>query len=217
VFNRRAIAALAVLALVVGACGSSSASKAPAGSAGAGSTDAANPTVGRPSMAAAGGGSCSIDVKGDVTKSWQDTQDVGSLLLSYWLSPSERSMLSLKDNDVALILNCQSDQGAISFTLANDTTTAEFAKGPGQYQIASGGILSGGKPGQVQMIVDLKDEDVWRVAEGGTFTVTALADRRFAGTFQAKLQKLADNLKDVAGSATVTGSFDLGCTSGACG
>jgi hypothetical protein len=201
-------ASLCALVLVVAACGSSSSSAAPGSMApGASSAPEASTDANPPSMAAAGGGSCSVDITGATQKSWKSPQNIGTLLVGYWLSASDRDMLSMTDTEAALIFNCQSDSGSVSFTLTNGTTTAQFPMAPADYVIAPS--ASTGDPGQITIIVSLKDDNLWRVAEPGTFKVTTFGGGKFAGTFQVKLTSSV-------GDASVTGLFDLGCTGSAC-
>ncbi len=213
--TRRLAGSLFALAIVVSAC-SSAASGGPSSGASA-STVAAPSDVTVPQLPAAGGGSCSVKVTGDVSKSWTSPQTMGSLLVSYWLSPAELAQLSLKKDIAYFIMNCQGSEGTVSFSLANDTTTAMFPKAPGKYVVpASGGIGLGGEPGQVGSLINLNDKQLWNVTAPGTFEVTTFGGGKFAGTFQAKIGRLGDDLHTITATATLSGTFDLGCTSGAC-
>ncbi len=212
--RRSGLISILIVAVVVAACSSTSVGS----SGGAGSSVAAVPSnVTVPQMPAAGGGSCSVKIAGDVNKSWTTSQTMGSLLMSYWLSPVELAQLSLKKDMAYCILNCQGSDGSVSFSLASDTTTAMFPKAPGKYVVpASGGIGLNGAPGQVGSLVTLNDNAIWNVTEPGTFEVTTFGGGKFAGTFQAKLGRLGDDLHTITATATLSGTFDLGCTTGAC-
>jgi hypothetical protein len=206
--DRRAalFGALLPLAALLAGCGSSTSSAAaePADSAGAGTSEMVMP--------AAGSGTCHVDVTGDVQRSWDSPQNAGSLAVSYWLSQDERGVMGLSADDIFFIMNCQSDTGSVSFTTTAGTNADNFPMKPMTYVIASGGD----QPGQVSMIVNFKDDSVWRASEHGTFDVTTFGNSHFAGTFQAKLAKLGDNMQYNAGTATISGTFDLTCTSSAC-
>jgi hypothetical protein len=210
-------ALLLVSAFALAACSSS----AGPGSAAPGSTDDAMPTAmlsdGAPvDMPAAGGGSCSVNVTGDVTASWTQPQDMSSLLVTYWLSTSEMEFLDMPAGEVSFLMNCKSDQGTISLYSTNGTTAAQFPMAAGSYVVAASGILGGGGAGQVSALVTIGKDTLWRVPEPGTFNVTTFDGHKFAGSFQFKIERIGDDLKTVEASATLSGTFDFGCTSGGC-
>jgi hypothetical protein len=212
-----AVAALAMAAVIAAACGSSS-----AGSSGG----AGLPTSGLPSdlpgglpgnLPAVGGGSCSVNITGDVTASWTDQQDTSSVLVTYWLGDSERAVLAMSPGDESFLFNCQSDQGAVSLYSTTDTTVAQFPEGPGTYVVPAGGILGGDDAGHVSALVTIGKDSLWRIAEPGTFTVTRLDGSKFTGSFEFKIEKLGDDLSTVEASAALSGTFDWGCSGTACG
>ena len=203
---------------VVAACGGSStatsgASGATGTAAAPGSTNGGGsaPTV---DMPAAGSGTCRIAITGDETKAWQITQTQGTLLLSQWLTSSSRGLLSLADGEESMILNCGSDQGAVSLTMSQGTTSSEFPEGPGTYPISADLIGATSAGAQVDLLLDTKDQKVWSVEEPGTFTVTTFGVGRFVGSFAVKVVTTLDGGNH--SQATLTGSFDLGCTGDAC-
>ena len=202
-------------ALAVAACGSSSAPGSTGGPSGDPTTRATSKVPG--DLPAVGGGSCSVSLTGDVTASWTDTQDLSSVLITYWLGASERAVLKLPDGEESFLFNCQGEAGQLSMYSTGDTTSAQFPKAPGTYVIPKGGILGGGEPGQASMLLTLGEDTFWRVAEPGTLNITTLNGSKFAGNFQAKVQKLGDDLKTVVASGTLSGTFEFGCTGGACG
>ena len=201
---------LLVSALALTGCGSSSAP----GSSGGLSSPATRAPGGLP---AAGGGSCTVNITGDVAASWTDQQDKSSVIVSYWLGASELGVLNLGAGEASFLFNCQSDQGTVSFYSTTGTTAAQFPKAPGSYAIAAGGIMSGAEAGQVTALVTVGAAALWKIAEPGTFTVTTLDGHKFAGTFQAKIQKIGDDLTTVVANSTLSGTFDFNCTSGGCG
>ena len=202
-------------ALAVAACGSSSAPGS-SGAPGGGSTS--RPSVGLPgNLPAVGGGSCTVNVTGDVTASWTDQQDMSSVLITYWLGDSERAVLKMSPGEESFLFNCQSDQGTISMYSTTDTTAAQFPKAPGSYVIAAAGLLGGGDAGQVSALVTVGKDTIWKIAEPGTLNITTFNGSKFAGTFQAKIQKLGDDLSTVVATATLSGTFEFGCTAGGCG
>jgi hypothetical protein len=214
---RRPVLALAALAIVVAACGSS------ASTPGSGnSTPGANPgsssaaSVGLPNLAAAGGGSCSVMVTGGAEVSWTSPQNMGSLLMSYWLGAAELSVLSLGPDTAYVLMNCKSDKGSISLYTTNDTTTTQFPEKPGTYVIEAGGLLGDTKPGEIQALVTLSDNSLWRITEPGSFAVTAFDGHHFAGTFTLKIGKEGDDLQSIVATAAGSGTFDLNCTATAC-
>ncbi len=217
-------AVLAAAVLVVSACSGSAATVAPAASSNnggnggnGGNATAATKTAATQSfvMPAGGNGSCSVNIAGDVTKSWTAKQDMGTLLVSQWLGKSSRSMMSLKDGEESMILNCKGSGGSISVMTSNGTTSAMFPKGPKTYTISSGTLLGSDTAGEIGTIINLNDELIWSTAEPGTFTVTTFGGSKFAGTFSVKIKATAD-LQTRAANATLTGTFDLSCTGDAC-
>ena len=214
---------IVALALVASACGTSASTAAPAASTGNGggaATDGGSvPTTGvvLPSivMPAGGNGSCTVNISGDVTKSWTAKQNMGTLLVSQWMAASSRAMLSLKDGEESLILNCKGDGGSVSFMTADGTTSAMFPKGPKTYTISSGTLMGSDTAGEIGMVINLNDKLIWATEEPGTFTVTTFGGSKFAGTFSVKIKATAD-LQTRAANATLSGTFDLSCTGDAC-
>ena len=208
---------IAALAVVAAACSIGGATATP-GAGGQGSTEpgSSQPAV-VASFASAGGGSCGVQIDGDVTKAWHTDQTTATLLVSYWLSPSGRSLLGVQDGTEEFLFNCQSDQGpSISLTSTAGTTAAQFPKAPGTYVIEPSGLLGDHKPGEIQALINLKDGGLWNVAENGTFTITSFSPSHLAGSFNMKIAKSGANLQSIVASATVSGTFDLGCTGDAC-
>lgn len=199
------------LAVVAAGCGGSSSAGVSSPAATGQNGSPALPSV---VMPAAGGGSCQVDISGDVTTSWHATQDLSNLMVSYWLSASSREALSLTGE--ALLLNCKGSGGSVSFTTPDKTLSADFPKSPKDYVVPAGGILGGAQPGQVSMLLNLNDHNVWKVTEAGSFKVTTFGGGKFAGTFSVKVGKSGDDLKTIVATAVVSGSFDFGCTGDAC-
>jgi hypothetical protein len=207
----RAAAVLVTAALVVSACSSSASTPAPA--SGAPESQAA-PASGAPGstqtlvMPAAGGGSCTVNITGAITVSWTAQQNVGTLLVSQWVSESQLSVLGMSRGDEAFIFNCKGDAGAIDFTSTAGTTEAQLPVAPGEYVVPAAG-LTGDNPGQLAVLVSLHDGNLWRVAKDGTFTITTFGGSKFAGSFQF-------DITSAAGTATVSGTFDESCTGDNC-
>jgi hypothetical protein len=210
------VSLIAALAIAAAACGGGS--KATPTSGGAGPTQPASSgqAVDMPSFAAAGGGSCGVQIDGDFTKSWHTDQTAGTLMVSYWLSPSNRSLLGVADGMEEILINCPSGEGpAISLSSTTGTTAAQLPKAPGTYVIETGGIIGANKPGEIHAILDLKDSSVWSVTEPGTFEFTSFTPSHLVGTFTMKIGKSGADQSTVA-TATVSGTFDLGCTGDVC-
>jgi hypothetical protein len=211
----RLAVALVAAALVVSACSSSASTPAPQpGSTGENPTSEANPTATEadvmPSfvMPAGGNGSCKVDITGAISTSWESKQDMGTLLVSQWVSASQLAILGMTPNDEAFILNCKTDAGAIDFTTTAGTTVDQVPVAPGEYVIPASGS-SGDNPGQMAVLVSLHDGNIWRVAKDGSFKITTFGGSKFAGSFQF-------DITSSAGDATVSGTFDLTCTGDAC-
>lgn len=209
----RLTSVIAAMAIVASACGSSASTAGPGRTLAPGESAQVTLPAGLPSMPAIGGGSCSVNITGDETKSWTSPQTMGSLLISYWLTPANRTLVALKAGEESLIFNCESAGGSVSFLTTNETTSAQFVKGPKEYVISAGGLL-GGDPGKIKLLLNLKDESLWKVIEDGSFKITTFTGSKFSGTFSAKLAKADDMLKYTAGTAVITGTFDLNCSIG---
>jgi hypothetical protein len=213
----RLVSVLAALAISAAACSSSGSTATP----GSGVQNSAEPgsselAVSAPSFASAGGGSCGVQIDGDVTKAWHTDQTKGTLLVSYWLSPDDRSLNGVEDGQEMLDINCQSDQGSISLITTAGTMATQFPKAPGKYVIEAGGLVADRKPGEIQTVTNLKDKSLWKVIENGTLEITGFTPTHFVGSFTFKIGKSGDDLKTIVATATVSGTFDLGCTGSAC-
>ena len=215
---RTKIASLvAALAIAAAACSSGGSKTTPASSGGA-STEpgSSEPAAVVPSFASAGGGSCGVQIDGDVTKSWHTDQTSATLLVSYWLTSGDRTMLGVEAGQEELLINCQSDEGSISLTTTAGTTAAQLPKAPGTYVIEAGGLTAERKPGQIQTVINLKDSKLWYVTEPGTFEITSFTPSHLAGSFAFKIGRSETGSQTVAATATISGTFDLGCTGSAC-
>ena len=211
------VSLIAVLAIAAAACGGGSKASPTSGGAGPAQSTSSGQAVDVPSFAAAGGGSCGVQIDGDFTKSWHTDQTAGTLLVSYWLSPSNRSLLGVADGMEEILINCPSGDGpAISLSSTTGTTAAQLPKAPGDYVIETGGIVGANKPGEIHAILDLKDSSVWSVTEPGSFTITSFTPSHLAGTFSMKIGKSSADLQSIVANATVSGTFDLGCTGDVC-
>lgn len=207
--RRRLGIVIAIAVLAVSACGGGSSASH------SGSSQNGGPGGGDQANAQAGHGTCVVDIKGDVTKSWTTKQTNGTLLLTQWLSASSRKILSLSEGEESMILNCDGDGGSISFTTANGTTADMFPKGPKKYVITAGTLIGSDTAGEIGLIIDLKDKAIWSAAEPGTFDVTTFGGSKFAGSFSVKLKSTQD-LSTTSATATLSGTFDLSCTGDAC-
>ncbi len=213
---RRLSGLLVGTAVVAAACGTSFSTGGPGSSLPAGATPGKTSAVDLPSLPAAGGGSCNVKITGGVETSWVSPQTMGTLLISYWLSQADRSLLSVGPDEAYMLMNCQSDSGSISLTTTNQTTAAQFPEKPGTYVIEAGGILSDTQPGDVQAIVVFHNDTLWKVTKPGTFVVTTFGGGHFAGTFSLEVGQESDDLSTIVATATVSGTFDLACTGSAC-
>ena len=161
-----------------------------------------------------GGAGCSVSITGDATYSWTSPQSSASVLVSYWYTDAERTQLSMAAGEESFLMNCESDTASLSFYTTTATTAAQFPKAAGQMTIGSGGLLGSSDPGKVTLLFAPKDKSLWEVPEDGTFTIKTLSGSRFSGSFQAKLERLGEDLTTVTAKATLTGTFDFTCTLG---
>ena len=201
-------AALALMAL--GACNASFS----IGGARGVPTAGASPTSGVPVRLEVGGGSCKVTISGGLTASWESKQDDASVLVSYWLSPSDHAALG--GNSESFLMNCQGTGAQVSLYTTTGTTGSQFPEGSGSYVIDAQGPASKGQPGMVGGIVSTGGSDLWNITEPGTFTVTDLNATHFAGRFQMTIAQIGTNLQVTSNTATVTGSFDMDCTTAFC-
>ncbi len=167
------------------------------------------------SPALAGGGECSVSLTGDVGTSWKQQQTAGTLLVSQWLSPSERQAVTLAEGQASFIFNCEGGTGSISFILGSGTTEQQFPEAPGEYVIAAGGVGATPTSGQMVLLVNLHDRSSWSVSEPGIFRITSFGNSKLAGSFDAKLNQTNEQ-GVLSGTATITGTFNLGCTGSRC-
>jgi hypothetical protein len=205
-------ALLLAIAFAVAACGSSASTGAPGASTGGGGGDK-TPGAEIPN---AGGGSCQVTIAGDVSASWSEQQNLGSTLVSYWFSAAQREAYEMSEDEQYFVINCKGDAGQLSLLSVGDTTAADIPMGPASYVVVPKFALGEDGKGKVSMLLTLDDETLWRAAENGTFNVTTLDAKRFAGNFEFKVESLGDDLETVVASATVSGTFDFACTGGAC-
>ena len=208
---------VAVLAIAATACGSGGSTAAPR-SGGEGSTapGSSEPAVVVPSFASDVVWSCGVQIDGYVTMSWHTDLTLATLLVSYWLTPGDRSMVGVASGEEELLINCQSDEGSISLTTTSGTTAAQLPKAAGTYVIEAGGLGAERKPGEIQTIINLKDSKVWNVTEAGTFEITSFTPSHLAGSFTFKIGASDTGSQAIVAAATVSGTFDLGCTGSAC-
>ncbi len=209
----RLVTAVVAVLLGLSACSGSASTPGPGGAGPAATVNGA-PGVSLPAMPAVGGGSCKVSVTGDATASWTASQDMSSVMVSYWLSPSNRAVLAMKDGEESLILNCKGTGGSVNFLSPSGTTSATFPRSPKSYAIPAGGFLGGADTGQISMLFNLDDKAIWKVTEAGTFNVTTFDGGKFSGTFSVKVGKVGDDLTTIVGTAMITGSFDMACPSG---
>jgi len=209
---RKIGAVLAALAVVAAACGGGSSSSAQTDT-----TPRPSSVVNVPSFAAKGGGSCSVKITGGMASSWSTPQNAGTLLVGYWIDDADRKMLALGAGDAYLLMNCQGDAGSISLQTTDGTTTGQFPEKPGTYVIETGGLGGDSTPGQIKALVVFTDGGLWEVSRPGTFTVTTFDGSHFAGTFDLQIGERSDDLSTTVATATIDGTFNLGCTGSACG
>jgi len=200
-----------ILALALAGC-SSGGSAAPSGA-----PSSAAPVETGPAMtyAAVGGGSCAVQVSGNVTSDWQRPQDSSSVLVSYWLSAAEREMLGQEGE--SFLVNCDGgDKGYLNLNSPTGSTVETFPKASGTYEIAASNATEQ-VPGTVNAMITLPGEDLWAVAAPGKLEVSRLDGSRFTATFEFPVGRWQPGAAEgVQAEATVTGSFDFACTSGGC-
>jgi hypothetical protein len=129
-----------------------------------------------PDMPASGDGSCTVDVTGDVTTSWSQDQNVGSVLVSEWFTETEREMLG---DSFSILLNCVGDGDDSLSALTTGVATADnVPQAPGTYELTGGAGMFGGEGDLWSLLLSLDGTDTnWSVAEpGGTLTVTEFDD-----------------------------------------
>jgi hypothetical protein len=124
--------------------------------------------------------------------------------------------LSLTADQAYFLMNCQSTKGNLSLYTTNDTTGAQFPEAPGNYVIEAGSILGDTKPGEIKVLITFPDKSLWRVTEKGTFAIASFSGSHITGTFTFKIGKESEDLQSIVATATVAGTFDMACTSGAC-
>jgi len=232
-----AVLLFVVLGLLALSCGDDS----DTGSAGqTGQPTSSSKTGGVP--AKAGSGSCQVDVTGDVTVSFKGQGGSSAVGTDYWLTEDEiRTAVSLttslgsnasdadkkKAIDEAmkkdprfylLIINCMSGSGGSGNTLSlmpsGDSKYADVPFKPGQYTVASGGLLGGAeKPGDFSVLFGL-GEDSYRVTQDGKLNITKFDKTGIAGTFNFTAEQGFVDQGAKAKKISVSGQFDFPCTGG---
>lgn len=143
-----------------------------------------------------GSGDCSVDVTGDVTASWTEQQNMGSALVSPWLSAEQAGVFG---DEYTLLFNCIGE-GADSLSVFTTTgvTPEQVPQGPGEYQLSSGGLF--GAEGDLWgVLVTFEGSDTnWSVAEpGGTLRVTEFDGESITIEIDTPLY---DSLAEMAGT-----------------
>jgi hypothetical protein len=163
-----------------------------------------------PDMPASGDGSCTVDVTGDVTTSWSQDQNVGSVLVSEWFTETEREMLG---DSFSILLNCVGDGDDSLSALTTGVATADnVPQAPGTYELTGGAGMFGGEGDLWSLLLSLDGTDTnWSVAEpGGTLTVTEFDDDSIKIEIDAPLY---DSLASMGGtpeqSAHLTASLSF--------
>jgi hypothetical protein len=206
---RLVVVTAVALVFIAAACGNSAATQAPPGAttAPAVSTQAPGGVVVPP---VAGAAACKVTVTGGLTVSWESKQDKASVMVSYWLSPATHKALS--PDGESFLMNCGNGDASISLYTTGGTTAAKFPQAAGAYVIVAHGAAT--TPGAVVASVAMtKGGMLWRVTEPGVFKVTTLDGSKFAGTFQMNIAEVGDDLKLSGKTASVSGTFDLACSS----
>ena len=223
---------VALLCAAAASCGKSESKSDPAGGSGSasGSSAAASAApAAAPASPSGDLGGCKIDISGDVTLSASpvraspgDTKT--NFGTDYWLTDSELEtalgvMVSLdskadKKAKVAeamkqdprfflYMMTCGDDQFSVSFTPGNGSKYADVPRGPKKYP-----LVKDPKAGEFGIMFQLKN-DIFGVAEPGTFEVTRFDSSHVTGTFAFRAeQRFATG---TAKKVQVAGSFDLIC------
>jgi hypothetical protein len=213
------------LTLTLAACGGDDSSTAASGSDPAGtsaSSDEGGATDGSstegseaPEVTDSGGGdggSCQVDVTGDVTASWSAGPSLSALETEYWLTPQEKEMFG---EGFYFVVNCQGPGGDyFGLTAGQAGSTDTVAYGPASYTLSpSENVLAGtgmDSPLTVLLAFD-GDEGVWGVTEPGVVEITEFDGDNIAGTV---IFTASDMLAEMAGTpertvqVTVTFDFD---------
>ena len=123
------------------------------------------------------------------------------------MNADERSALNAGSEEF-FILVCDSPSGSVTFMSYPGTTAGMFPKSPGTYVVPT---IYGLVPGSVLMAMSLSDSSQWLPSEDGSFVVTTFGGGRFAGHFSVTIATT-----DGSRSASLSGTFDLGCTGSVC-
>ena len=166
------------------------------------------PVASVPVQPVSGAGSCKVTLSGGLTASWDTQQTKASGVVSYWLNPAVKQVLSATGE--SFVMSCDGADGAISLYTTNTTTSVQFPEAAGNYVIGGLGTVS--TPGLVIAIVAPTGTNLWNITEPGTFNVTTLNGSKFEGTFQIKIAEQGPDLKLTGKTATVSGTFNLACS-----
>lgn len=193
-------------------------------STGASTTAAPVPTSTPPSAT----GGCEVSVTGDVTESWTGPDDLSAFTSDYWYTEEELRQQfdflglgaerTFEDLTAAgepvftfFLFNCSGPGGELVSAFVSDATRrSDLPMGPGEYVIASGGLLGAADaaPAEFSVILGISDvETVW-ATEGGTFTIESWDGESVRGSFAFAASEV---LTETPRSVSVTGTFTVTC------
>jgi hypothetical protein len=111
-----------------------------------------------------------------------------------------------------IILNCVNDDYSISLLPAGDSRYADIPFGPGEYEIAAGGVLGGdAAPGTFGVLMTV-GEGLYEVSEPGQLRIERWDEEGIAGTFAFNAEEILT--EETPKSLSVTGAFDFDCVAG---
>lgn len=229
--KRLLVISSAVLLLVAG-CGDDAATTTTEPGASAASTTTVGPGASDATTSTAvgpgGAGGCEVSVTGDVTESWTGPDDLSAFTSDYWYTEEELRQQfdflglgaerTFEDLTAAgepvftfFLFNCSGPGGELVSAFVSDATRrSDLPMGPGEYVIASGGLLGAADaaPAEFSVILGISDvESVW-ATEGGTFTIEAWDGESVRGSFAFAASEV---LTETPRSVSVTGTFTVTC------
>ena len=154
-----------------------------------------------------------MTLTGGINETFSSPGSVSSVLVGYWLSDKEKSLISVAANSVPLIINCVSDIASVTIGGSDKLTTTIFPKGPSEFPLKASenalSITNGDSP--LNALVQIsKYQTNWTLKEDGYVKFTALDDNHIAGEFKFSLTDSLAKLGNTAPApdTVVSGTFD---------
>jgi len=157
------------------------------------------------------GGSCSVEITGDVNASFTSGGGYSAVGYGSWIPPEPGVSTPFELDGGFFLLNCIGPGDTyVGFGAALD---ADIPMAPATYPIVPATTALGGSdiPHQIDILVGIDGSDTnWGPTEGGSLVITEFDADNIAGTFTVPITDvLASITGENQGNAMITGSFNF--------